>query len=128
MNGFDCGDIDASIGGIISQLRAQFLSIREKHNQECAKYVAKIVELEDRLSSKAKRIADLEEYAIAQPMETAPESDDILIRVDDNDNKGEYWVTGWKSARAWRSNHHVNAKPLAWVRAPKVNVESGKSE
>jgi hypothetical protein len=71
-----------------------------------------------------------------QPIETAPEDRDILLLIDDDDTNGEYWITGWKSARAWRTNYHVTAKPLAWAElpkglgacAPQVNVESGKSE
>lgn len=67
------------------------------------------------LNDEVRRFTDeVDLYINPQPMSTAPASTSILLLLDDDDNKGQYWMEGWRSARAWRTKEHVNAEPLAW--------------
>lgn len=49
-------------------------------------------------------------------MDDAPE--ECLLILNDDDTRGSYIMSGWRSARAWRTNAHVTATPLDWLPMP----------
>ncbi len=44
--------------------------------------------------------------------------DECLLILNDDDTRGSYIMSGWRSARAWRTHIHVTAEPLGWLPMP----------